>query len=133
MLFRIHDVGGQKSDRRKWLNLFDCVHAVAFCVSLTSYENFYSKNIDDSNIYTTAVRATGHNGYSGGRRGNPDEVNQLRESLRLFTTIVNSKVFIDAAMILFLSKTDLFLVSHLCKNVKDTKTAPFERNLKICY
>ena len=106
MLFRIHDVGGQKSDRRKWLNLFDCVHAVAFCVSLTSYEQFYTKKSDDSYAYTN-----GHNGYSGGR-GN-DEVNQLRESLRLFTTIVNSKVFIDAAMILFLSKTDLFLVCFL--------------------
>ena len=103
MLFRIHDVGGQKSDRRKWLNLFDCVHAVAFCVSLTSYEQFYTKKNDDSYAYTN-----GHNGYSGGR--GHDEVNQLRESLRLFTTIVNSKVFIDAAMILFLSKTDLFLV-----------------------
>ena len=110
MLFRIHDVGGQKSDRRKWLNLFDCVHAVAFCVSLTSYEQFYSKKSDDSYAYTVGHTA-GHNGYAGGR-GN-DEVNQLRESLRLFTTIVNSKVFIDAAMILFLSKTDLFLVSIL--------------------
>ena len=37
MIFRIHDVGGQRSERRKWLYLFDCVHAVIFCVSLTNY------------------------------------------------------------------------------------------------
>ena len=110
MLFRIHDVGGQKSDRRKWLNLFDCVHAVAFCVSLTSYEQFYSKKSDDSYAYAIG-HTPGSNGHAGGRA--TDEVNQLRESLRLFATIVNSKIFIDAAMILFLSKTDLFLVSIL--------------------
>ena len=114
MLFRIHDVGGQKSDRRKWLNLFDCVHAVAFCVSLTSYEQFYAKNSEDSHAHTNGH--SGSNGYSTGARGaGQEEVNQLRESLRLFTTIVNSKIFIDAAMILFLSKTDLFLVSYSLK------------------
>ena len=106
-MFRIHDVGGQKSDRRKWLNLFDCVHAVAFCVSLTSYEQVYTNNVDSNGI-------GGGHGCDGARamaRVN-EETNQLRESLRLFTTIVNSKMFIDAAMILFLSKTDLFLVSN---------------------
>ena len=109
MLFRIHDVGGQKSDRRKWLNLFDCVHAVAFCVSLTSYEQFYPKHNDDQHSHTNG-HTSGHNGYTNGRPASQEDVNHLRESLRLFTTIVNSKVFIDAAMILFLSKTDLFLV-----------------------
>ena len=106
-MFRIHDVGGQKSDRRKWLNLFDCVHAVAFCVSLTSYEQVYTNNEDSHGI------GGGHgcDGATAMARVNA-ESNQLRESLRLFTTIVNSKIFIDAAMILFLSKTDLFLVSN---------------------
>jgi hypothetical protein len=29
MVFRIYDVGGQRSEKRKWLCLFDCVHAVS--------------------------------------------------------------------------------------------------------
>ena len=37
MTFRLHDVGAQKSDRKKWLELFDCVHAVIFFVDATSY------------------------------------------------------------------------------------------------
>ena len=105
-MFRIHDVGGQKSDRRKWINLFDCVHAVAFCVSLTSYEQVYTNNEDSQGTAGRGCDAAGPMA-----RVNV-ETNQLRESLRLFTTIVNSKIFIDAAMILFLSKTDLFLVSN---------------------
>ena len=47
MIFRIHDVGGQRSERRKWLYLFDCVHAVIFCVSLT---NYCQKTADDSDM-----------------------------------------------------------------------------------
>ena len=77
-MFRLHDVGGQRSDRRKWLSLFDCVHAVIFCVESTSY-----------------LRV---------RNG----VCVILESLELFTKIVNSKVFIDAAMIGFLTKIDIF-------------------------
>eukprot|EP00095_Tigriopus_kingsejongensis_P004706 maker-scaffold276_size226481-snap-gene-1.24 protein:Tk04706 transcript:maker-scaffold276_size226481-snap-gene-1.24-mRNA-1 annotation:"hypothetical protein TRIADDRAFT_50797" len=81
MMFRLHDVGGQRSDRRKWLSLFDCVHAVAFCVSLADYDTVIPEE---------------------------DDCNQMLESLKLFGVIVNSKVFIDAAMILLLNKTDLF-------------------------
>ena len=47
MIFRIHDVGGQRSERRKWLYLFDCVHAVIFCVSLTAY---CQRAADDTDI-----------------------------------------------------------------------------------
>ena len=80
MMFRLHDVGGQRSDRRKWLKLFDCVHAVVFCVDSTSYLQI-------------------RNGIS-----------VILESLQLFSAIVNSKIFIDAAMIAFLSKIDIFQV-----------------------
>ncbi|TRY67423.1 hypothetical protein TCAL_11116 [Tigriopus californicus] len=82
MMFRLHDVGGQRSERRKWLSLFDCVHAVAFCVNLVDYDNVVIWEEEPSN--------------------------RMLESLKLFGAIANSKVFIDAVMILFLNKTDLF-------------------------
>ena len=81
MMFRLHDVSGQRSDRRKWLSLFDCVHAVIFCVEATSY---------------LRVRKNG--------------ISVILESLQLFSAIVNSKVFIDATMIGFLTKIDIFQV-----------------------
>jgi len=88
MIFRIHDVGGQRSERRKWLYLFDCVHAVVFCVSLTSYC---------------------HRGAEGA------ESNKMHEAIKLFNMMANSKVFLDASIILFLNKTDIF--AELCRRI----------------
>ena len=85
MIFRLHIVGGQMSNRRKWLSIFDCVHAVAFCVDLTTYQ-----------LSNDRCR---HSGFKN---------NQMTASLQLFSNIANSQVFIDAAIILFLTKTDLF-------------------------
>ena len=53
MIFRIHDIGGQRSERRKWLYLLDCVHAVIFCVSLT---NYCQRATDDINKMHEAVK-----------------------------------------------------------------------------
>lgn len=35
---RLYDVSGQRSERRKWLNCFDCIQAVLFVVALSSYD-----------------------------------------------------------------------------------------------
>lgn len=35
---RLYDVGGQRSERRKWLSCFDCIQAVLFVVALSSYD-----------------------------------------------------------------------------------------------
>ena len=106
---RIHDVGGQHSDRRKWLNLFDCVHAVTFCVALTSYDMMTTTSVIGSGppSSVTARKAGGPNSCPSSMNV---KTNHMRESLKLFSAISNSKVFFDATMILFLSKTDIFRV-----------------------
>uniref|UniRef100_A0A3Q3N8Z6 Guanine nucleotide-binding protein G(o) subunit alpha-like n=1 Tax=Mastacembelus armatus TaxID=205130 RepID=A0A3Q3N8Z6_9TELE len=38
VMFRLYDVGGQRSERRKWLRCFDCIQAVLFVVALSSYD-----------------------------------------------------------------------------------------------
>ena len=79
--FRMLDVGGQRSERRKWIHCFDCVTAVLFCASLSEYDQTLRED---------------------------DSQNRMKESLLLFDEILNSPWFRDTAFILFLNKTDLF-------------------------
>lgn len=81
LIYRMFDVGGQRSERRKWIQCFDDVTAVIFCVALNGY---------DLKLYED------------------QETNRIHESLTLFDAICNNKFFVDTAMILFLNKTDLF-------------------------
>jgi guanine nucleotide-binding protein subunit alpha len=32
------DVGGQRSERRKWIHCFDSVSSIIFCVALSEYD-----------------------------------------------------------------------------------------------
>jgi guanine nucleotide-binding protein subunit alpha len=32
------DVGGQRSERRKWIHCFDAVSSIIFCVALSEYD-----------------------------------------------------------------------------------------------
>jgi len=79
--FKMVDVGGQRSERKKWMHCFQDVTAVIFCVALSEY---------DLKLYEDG------------------ETNRMHESLKLFREICNSRWFIDTAMILFLNKRDLF-------------------------
>ena len=79
--FRMVDVGGQRSERKKWMHCFQDVTAVIFCVALSAYD----LKLDEDNA-----------------------TNRMKESLRLFNQICNNKWFLDTSVILFLNKRDLF-------------------------
>jgi len=79
--FRMVDVGGQRSERKKWIHCFQDVTAIIYCSALNEYD---MKLFED------------------------EKVNRMEESLELFQEICNSKWFTKTAMILFLNKYDLF-------------------------
>jgi hypothetical protein len=86
------DVGGQRSERRKWIHCFDKVTAVIFCVALSEYDQ--------------ALRED-------------EQQNRMKESLLLFDEICNSIWFRNVAFVLFLNKDDLFRekIAHVDLNV----------------
>uniref|UniRef100_A0A3Q0SSV0 G protein subunit alpha 13 n=1 Tax=Amphilophus citrinellus TaxID=61819 RepID=A0A3Q0SSV0_AMPCI len=78
--FRMVDVGGQRSERRRWFECFDSVTSILFLVSSSEYDQVLMED---------------------------RQTNRLSESLNIFETIVNNRVFSNVSIILFLNKTDL--------------------------
>lgn len=81
VVFRMLDVGGQRSERRKWIHCFDDVKAIIFLTAINEYDQVL---FEDENQ------------------------NRMRESLALFELINNYPWFKESSVILFLNKTDLF-------------------------
>jgi len=79
--FRIVDVGGQRSERKKWIHVFEGVNTIIFCVALSEY---------DQKLYED------------------EKVNRMHEAIQLFEEICNSEYFVKSDIMLFFNKEDLF-------------------------
>ncbi|KAG8956221.1 guanine nucleotide-binding protein subunit alpha [Tulasnella sp. 424] len=81
LTYKIFDVGGQRSERKKWIHCFENVTALVFLVSLSEYDQMLYED---------------------------ESVNRMQEALTLFDSICNSRWFVKTSIILFLNKIDLF-------------------------
>lgn len=79
--FLLIDVGGQKTERKKWLAHFDIVHAVIFVVGLDQYDQIMMED---------------------------NVTNRLKDSLALFEEMCSSPWFRQSSFLLFLNKADTF-------------------------
>jgi len=79
--FKIVDVGGQRSERRKWDSCFDEVTGLIFVASLAAYNQLLYED---------------------------ESTNRMVESLQIFKDTMTSKSFQKCCVILFLNKSDLF-------------------------
>ncbi|XP_019733576.1 guanine nucleotide-binding protein subunit alpha-14-like isoform X1 [Hippocampus comes] len=90
VIFRMVDVGGQRSERRKWIHCFEGVTSIMFLVALSEYDQVLAES---------------------------DNENRMEESKALFKTIITYSWFQSSSVILFLNKTDILqekiLHSHL--------------------
>ena len=81
LTYRMFDVGGQRSERKKWIHCFENVTAVIFMVAISEYDQLLMED---------------------------ESVNRMDEALTLFDSICNSRWFEKTSILLFLNKTDLF-------------------------
>ena len=79
--FRMMDVGGQRSERKKWIHCFEGVQCLLFLAALSGYDQSLIEDIN---------------------------ANQMHEALMLFESLINGEWFKDKPIILFLNKIDLF-------------------------
>jgi guanine nucleotide-binding protein subunit alpha len=77
----LFDVGGQRSERKKWIHCFESVTSIIFCTALSEYDQVLMEE---------------------------KKQNRMTESLVLFDSIINSRWFLRTSIILFLNKIDIF-------------------------
>jgi len=90
--FEMLDVGGQRSERKKWIHCFDNVTCVLFIVSIAEYDQVLEED-----------RTT----------------NRMYESMELFDEIANNQYFKNTPFIIFFNKHDLFLEKISKKGIKE--------------
>ena len=93
------DVGGQRSERKKWIHCFENVTSIIFCVALSEYDQVL---LEESNQVCLRVA------FVHWLWLRPRCQNRMMESLVLFDSVVNSRWFMRTSIILFLNKVDLF-------------------------
>ncbi|ORX63179.1 G-protein alpha subunit [Hesseltinella vesiculosa] len=81
LFIHMFDVGGQRSERKKWIHCFDSVASIIFCVALSEYDQVLLEETKQ---------------------------NRMVESLALFESIINSRWFLHTSIMLFLNKVDIF-------------------------
>ncbi|EGX50545.1 guanine nucleotide-binding protein subunit alpha [Orbilia oligospora] len=81
LTYRMFDVGGQRSERKKWIHCFENVTTILFLVAISEYDQLLFED---------------------------ETVNRMQEALTLFDSICNSRWFIKTSIILFLNKIDRF-------------------------
>ena len=126
--FRMVDVGGQRSERRKWIHCFENVTSIIFLVALSEYDQilFESENevswTKNQKSYTSSWLANGKQihwllTFSFTLFSRPLSQNRMEESKALFKTIITYPWFQHSSVILFLNKKDLLeekiMYSHL--------------------
>ena len=115
---RLVDVGGQRSERKKWIHCFEDVTAILFFVALSAYDLGLREDGVVVSLITLHSLTPSHPHTSLSHTpSRPHSLtplsfslqNRMDEALRLFNSILNNKWFMETSMILFLNKKDLFL------------------------
>lgn len=91
-VFRMLDVGGQRSERRKWIHCFESITSIIFIVASSEYDQ---------------------------KLAEADDTNRMVESIALFDQVINYEWFRETSFILFLNKQDVLEKKVKTSHLKD--------------
>lgn len=80
-VFEVFDVGGQRSERKKWIHCFEDVACVLFVVAISAYNQVLFEEM---------------------------RTNRLVEALKVFDSVCNNRYLYDTNIVLFLNKRDIY-------------------------
>ncbi|KAL7340560.1 guanine nucleotide binding protein, alpha subunit, partial [Rhodotorula toruloides] len=86
---RVFDVGGQRSERKKWIHCFENVNVLVFVAAISEYDQVLFED---------------------------QSVNRLQEATMLWESIAGSRWFEKSAFVLMLNKIDLFANKIIAQN-----------------
>ena len=98
------DVGGQRSERKKWIHCFEG-NSCLFTIFVDIFNQLFVY-INFSGV-TAIIFCVALSGYDL-VLAEDEEMNRMMESMKLFDSICNNKWFVETSIILFLNKKDLF-------------------------
>uniref|UniRef100_A0A1I7UL91 Uncharacterized protein n=1 Tax=Caenorhabditis tropicalis TaxID=1561998 RepID=A0A1I7UL91_9PELO len=90
------DVGGQRSERKKWLHLFDDAKVVLFVIDLTGFAKKSEESRNELSRFPKFFRDLGKDAYD------------MKVALKIFNQIAGSNALSNAVFLLFFNKKDLF-------------------------
>ena len=79
--FLVVDVGGQRSERRKWIHCFENVNVIIFVMAISDYD----LNLEED-----------------------EATHRLADAMDLFANLINSELFRHMSVVVFLNKLDVF-------------------------
>eukprot|EP00056_Hartaetosiga_gracilis_P001150 m.42462 g.42462 ORF g.42462 m.42462 type:complete len:347 (-) comp10520_c0_seq1:145-1185(-) len=91
-VFRMIDVGGQRSERRKWIHCFEFITTVIFIAAANEYDEVLAED---------------------------ENTNRMKESVALFSQIIDYWWFRESSFVLFLNKQDLLEEKVKVSSLKD--------------
>lgn len=84
------DVGGQRSERKKWIRCFEGVTSIIFCTALSEYDQVLLEAKEQARTCVSLVTTIYWLTFL--------YQNRMDESLSLFKAIINSRWFLQCAV-----------------------------------
>jgi len=92
LIYKLFDVGGQRSERKKWIHCFENVTALVFLVSLSEYDQMLYEDESVVSFFCSTFSSLVPYTFSASQ-------NRMQEALTLFDSICNSRWFVKTSIV----------------------------------